>query len=77
MAGGESNVPADGDATATFPDVTADGPWQWCYKHVEYIAGEGVAGGYPDGGYHPEFDVTRDQMATFVQRAFGLTVPGG
>jgi hypothetical protein len=28
--------------------------------------------GYPDGLYHPEVVVTRDQMAVYVARAFGL-----
>lgn len=55
--------------TPTFSDVVGD---SWCYKHVEYLAAGGVAGGYPDGAYHPEDVVTRDQMAVYVARAFGL-----
>jgi len=31
-----------------------------------------VVVGYPDGRYHPEFGVTRDQMAVFIARAFKL-----
>jgi PKD repeat protein len=75
MCGGDDNVPAD-DGTPTFPDVTVDGSWSWAYHHVEYIAGESVTNGYPDGNYHPEFTVSRDQMAVFVQRAFDLPIPG-
>ncbi len=59
-------------ATPTFPDVTSGGDWGWCYLYVEYIAGEGITRGYSDGRYHPERDCARDQMAVYVQRAFGL-----
>jgi len=57
--------------TATFPDVPTS---FWSYKFVEYIAqaSVGVTKGYPDGDYHPEYICTRDQMAVYVARAFGL-----
>ena len=55
--------------TPTFSDVPGD---SWCRKHVEYLAAGGVAAGYPDGAYHPANAVTRDQMAVYVARAFGL-----
>jgi hypothetical protein len=72
LAGGESNVPA-GPATPHFPDVATD---FWAYKHVEYIADptRAIVYGYDDGNYHPEYVCTRDQMAVFVARAFGLTM---
>lgn len=31
----------------------------------------GITGGYPDQKYHPEYTVTRDQMAVFLVRALG------
>jgi len=31
-----------------------------------------VVGGYPDGKYHPEYTVTRDQIAVFVARGFAI-----
>jgi beta propeller repeat protein len=69
-AGGDSffvsYVPPGGP---TFPDVPAT---FWAYKYVEYIANATVVTGYPDGNYHPEVDVTRDQMAVYVSRAFGF-----
>jgi DNA-binding beta-propeller fold protein YncE len=68
---GDAAVP-DPPAEATFSDVTADNEWAWCYRHVEYCAAEGVVQGYWDGSYRPEAAVTRDQMAVYVQRAFGL-----
>jgi len=69
MAGGEANVPDPGCTGPVFPDVPCD---FWARKYVQYIQTAGVTGGYPDGSYHPEITVTRDQMAVFVARAFGL-----
>jgi len=54
---------------ATFLDVAPD---FWSYKHIEYLAQEGVVGGYPDGYYRPTWSVTRDQMAVYIARALGL-----
>jgi hypothetical protein len=69
MCGGEEYVP-DPPGSPRFPDVT-EAVNSWCYKHVEYIAGQGVTLGYPDGLYHPEVNVARDQMAVYISRAFG------
>ena len=64
----------------TFPDVPETGygddgtePF-WAYKHIEYCVEQGVVNGYDDGLYHPDWVVTRDQMAVYVARAFGLTM---
>ncbi len=59
-------------ATPTFPDVPLD---YWAFRYVEYLAdpARGVVSGYSDGCYHPEISCTRDQMAVYVARAFGLT----
>jgi hypothetical protein len=65
-------------AEPTFADVpnTGYGPrWDephWAYTHVEYCAAAEVVQGYGDGHYHPDDVVTRDQMATYIARAFGL-----
>jgi len=56
-------------ATPTFADVPTG---FWSYKYIEYIASQGVAGGYENSEYRPGIAVTRDQMAVYVQRAFGL-----
>ena len=65
-------------ATPTFGDVPNTGygtdgtePF-WAYTHIEYIAEEGIAGGYGDGLYHPEYVCSRDQMAVYIARAFNL-----
>jgi hypothetical protein len=44
----------------------------WAYTHVEYCVEHSVVAGYDDGMYHPEWVVTRDQMAVYIARAFGL-----
>jgi hypothetical protein len=62
----DSYVPAD---PRNFPDVLSD---HWAYTYVEYCVEQAVVGGYLDGYYHPERVVTRDQMAVYVSRAFGL-----
>ena len=59
-------VPAD---PRNFPDVPSD---FWAYKHIEDCVENGVVNGYGDGLYHPEIIVTRDQMAAYIARAFGL-----
>jgi Tol biopolymer transport system component len=71
LAGGDANVP-EGQAEPSFSDVPTT---HWAYRHIEYCAQEGVVGGYDDGNYHPEYEVTRDQMAVYVARA--LVAPAG
>ncbi|MFB3879733.1 MAG: S-layer homology domain-containing protein [Armatimonadota bacterium] len=56
--------------TPTFADVSET---FWARKHVEFCHEQGVVQGYSDGMYHPEYTVTRDQMAVYIARAFGLT----
>lgn len=68
--GGDAAIP-DPTSPHGFPDVTIT---FWAYKQVEYYAAQGVVNGYEDGYYHPEREVTRDQMAVYVARAFGLTL---
>ena len=67
---GDAAVP-EPTSGPTFTDVADD---FWAYKHVEHCAAEGVAAGYDDGSYRPGGRVTRDQMAVYVTRAFGLSM---
>ena len=46
----------------------------WAYKHIEYCVENGVVQGYDDGLYRPDRDVTRDQMAVYIVRAFELAM---
>jgi probable HAF family extracellular repeat protein len=68
---GDAGIP-DGPATPTFPDVPAN---HWAYKQIEYAVSQGVVQGYEDGTYHPEYEVTRDQMAVYVARS--MVAPTG
>jgi len=57
----------------TFADIR---PSFWARDHIYAAARAGVVQGYPDGLYHPEFAVTRDQMAAYIARAMaGGSVP--
>ena len=58
----------------TFADVTPEGEWSWCYRHVECIAGRGIANADPSGLFHPEGGCTRDQIAVCIAKAFELEV---
>ena len=72
-----------------FPDVPSTGygdggtdPY-WAYTHIEYCVEHGIVQGYeyPDPDipgetiylYEPLWPVTRDQMAVYIARAFGLS----
>jgi len=55
-----------GPAEPTFGDVPAD---YWAYSAVEYAVAESIVEGYGDGDYHPDWQVTRAQMAVFIARA--------
>lgn len=54
-------------APELFPDVPAG---FWSGTAIEACVTNGVLQGYLDGCYHPEYIVTRDQMAVYVARAF-------
>ncbi len=41
----------------------------WAFGAVSACAVAGIVYGYPDGSYHPESEVTRDQMAVYLSRA--------
>ena len=65
-------VNLDDDMTAApdvFPDVPAG---HWAGTAIETCVGNGVVSGYLDGLYRPNAQVTRDQMAVYMARAFEL-----
>jgi hypothetical protein len=44
----------------------------WAAAWIEQLAAEGITAGCGNGNYCPEAPVTRDQMAVFLVRTFGL-----
>jgi hypothetical protein len=65
VMGGDDNVP-DGPASPSYPDVDSD---YWAYKYIECTTDNSICQGFNDGSFHPEYRLTRDQMAVFVARA--------
>jgi len=49
-----------------FLDVSSD---HWAYGEIMACLAAGIVAGYDDGLYHPEHQVTRDQMAVYISRA--------
>jgi hypothetical protein len=66
---GQDGVVPSGPPTASFDDVPTS---FWAFNEIESLRQRGIVSGYPDELYHPEHAVTRDQMAAFIVRAFGL-----
>jgi len=55
-----------------FGDVPAS---YWAASWIEQLAAEGITGGCGNGNYCPGNAVTRAQMAVFLQKNFGLSMP--
>jgi hypothetical protein len=45
------------------------------WRDVEWVADEGIAQGYADGGYHPAANISRGAMSAFLVRLAGATPP--
>lgn len=58
---GEPEVPGQ----SPFDDVPAD---QWYTKAVIWAQSQDIVNGYPDGKYHPNDNITREQLATILYR---------
>ena len=56
-----------------FPDVEDTAYYG---EPVNVLSGLGVIGGFPDGTFGPEKEVTRAQMATMIVNCLGMTVTG-
>jgi hypothetical protein len=61
-------IPIQTPATPTFSDVPAGHPF---YAVVETAAARGIVGGYADGTFRPQMDVTRGQLAKIDVAAAG------
>jgi hypothetical protein len=56
-----------------YPDVKDN---EYYSEPVNVLSGLGVIGGFTDGTYRPDSEVTRAQMATMIVNALGMTVTG-
>lgn len=54
--------------SGTFNDIAGNAH----EDNIEKIAAAGIAGGFPDGGFRPNDEVSRAQMATFVAKGYEL-----
>jgi hypothetical protein len=68
LHGGGYTPPA---ATHTFADVPVPGK-EWMEPWIDQFAAEGITTGCGGGNYCPENNVTRAEMAVFIDRAYGL-----
>jgi hypothetical protein len=59
------------DGSHPFSDIAG----HWAEAFIEELFDQGITGGYPDGTYRPENQVTRAEMAVFLVNAFGLPLP--
>ncbi len=52
-----------------FSDVPADA---WFAKYVGYAQANSIVGGYPDGLFHPEMNITRAEVAKIIVKILGM-----
>ena len=61
-------------ALAAFSDVPTS---HTHYAGITFVEQKGITTGYSDGTFRPDNNVTRGQMATFLQRTSGVLVAAG
>ncbi len=59
-------------AAPTFSDVSSS---YWAYASIEALAAKGIVGGFPDGTFQPDGNVTRAQFVKMLALTLGLA-PG-
>ncbi len=71
MTGGGSNVPTapTTPTVPTFKDVPSS---HWAYSYVTKLATNGTVGGYDDGTFKPNNNVTREEFVKMIIGAAGL-----
>ncbi len=58
-----------------FADVDKGNLLSWATDDIVKIYNAFITNGYPDGTYKPDNSVKRSEMAAFITRALGLTIP--
>ena len=59
-----------GEGVTTFPDVPAN---SWAKGYISWCAGKNIVGGYEDGTFKPEGNVTYDEALKMVCAMLGYT----
>lgn len=57
------------ESAGRFKDVAND---HWAKKEIEYLSNKGVIGGFKDGSFRPNANITNAQMAIMVAKELGL-----
>lgn len=65
LLAGYADADLSGDVTASFSDVKADA---WYAKTVAWAKQNGYVSGYPDGTFHPEDRVSREDFCAILSR---------
>ena len=60
-------------AVDAFPDVPDS---HWAHDFIKWLFDNGITSGFPDGTYRPDNNVTRAEMAVFVQQVAGAGSAG-
>ena len=60
-------------ASDAFPDVPDS---HWAHDFIKWLSDNGITSGFPDGTYRPDNNVTRAEMAVFVQQVAGAGSAG-
>jgi len=68
---GNGITPPAMDGSHPFTDITG----HWAEIFIEELYDQGITGGYPDGTYRPENQVTRAEMAIFLLKGIGISPP--
>ena len=61
-------VPRVAAQTPCFPDVEG----HWAETFICWLQTNGIVSGYPDGTYRPDNNVTRGELAVYIQRVHNL-----
>lgn len=69
--GGGTGTPITTTTAPAFPDIDGN----TFESYIEDLFEAGVVSGYSDGNFKPDELVTREQMAKFIVKAFGFTLP--
>lgn len=64
------SLQTDSSAKA-FPDVKSS---KWHYNYIRTASSLGIIAGYQDGNFYPDRNITREQMAAMIYRAFSSSV---